>query len=403
MSSDVTMPRLSDTMEEGTLVAWRVKVGDKVVSGDILADIETGKQTVGLEAHNDGTVAKLNVDEGAVAPVGQVIMMLAEEGENIDDSAAGGHARISPVARKIADEHSIDPAAITGTGPDGQIIKRDILAAIETFTVPATTPAIATPSATPEPSVPPGATGAEKSSAPTTQPLEARTIPLTNMRKVIARRLVESKTTIPHFTVTVAVAMDGLLDVRRQTNAVLEAQGVKLSVNDFIVGACARALIVHPLINASWSGDSITQHGTVNIGVAVALPAESGGGLVVPTIRDAQTKSLSQISVETRALAEKSRSRQLSAAEMADGTFTISNLGMLGVDHFEAIINPPQGAILAVGAALEKPIVRDGRITVGHEMTNTMSCDHRVIDGAMAAEFLQTLKQLLESPAELPV
>jgi pyruvate dehydrogenase E2 component (dihydrolipoamide acetyltransferase) len=228
------------------------------------------------------------------------------------------------------------------------------------------------------------------------------------MRKTIARRLVESKTTIPHFTVTVCVNMDPLLNLRGTLNAQLESQGVKLSVNDFIVRAVALALLRHPFVNASWTDGGIEQHGSVNVGVAVALPAEKGGGLVVPVIRDAQNKGLRAISQETRTLAEKARTRGLSVEEMSDGTFTISNLGMMGVEHFEAIINPPQAAILAIGAALKKPVVRpgpDGRdqLTIGQEMTCTLSADHRVIDGAMGAEYLNTLKAMLENPAGLLV
>jgi pyruvate dehydrogenase E2 component (dihydrolipoamide acetyltransferase) len=227
------------------------------------------------------------------------------------------------------------------------------------------------------------------------------------MRKTIAKRLVESKTTIPHFTVTVVIDSQPLLNLRGTINKQLEATSgegpIKLSVNDFIVYACAIALAHHPQVNSSWTDKGIQQHGEVNVGVAVALPAERGGGLVVPTIRGALAGGLRHISTQTKQLATKARGSGLSVEEMSDGTFTVSNLGMLGVEHFEAIINPPQAAILAVGASLQKPVVRHNQIIIGQEMALTLSCDHRVVDGAIAAEFLATLKNLLESPAAMLV
>lgn len=416
MPIEITMPRLSDTMEEGTLIKWHVSVGDTISSGDVLADVETDKATMELQSYDDGTVARLAVDEGQTLPVGALILVLTEEGESVEQAAAAaaaeaaaeaeqpsaaaatatmapptappGKAKASPLARKLAEEHGLDLGSIAGTGPGGRIVKRDILAAAGGAPPAVTTAAPAAPVA----------------AAPATPPrLEARTVPVSNMRKTIARRLVESKTTAPHFAVTVAVNMDPLLDVRHQVNATLQSQGVKLSVNDFVVRATAMALLQHPMVNASWTDDGIQLHGTINVGVAVALSQEKGGGLVVPTLRDVHHMSLEQISAQTRQLATKAREQGLTLQEMSDGTFTISNLGMLGVEHFEAIINPPQAAILAVGAAIEKPVVRDGRIVVGREMTCTLSCDHRVVDGAMAAEFLATLKQLLENPAAMLV
>lgn len=428
MPIEITMPRLSDTMEEGTLIKWRVKVGDKVTSGDVLGDIETDKATMELEAYDDGTVAQLAVNEGDTTPIGQLIIVLAEEGESVEEVLAKTPAmtqantevskdgamvpsekkniamapgppqppssdrlRASPVARKIAEEHALDLNAIEGTGgPEGRIIKRDVLAALDQ-------PDPAGPE--PDASSPPVPVTSESSSAEDTE-----SEPVSNMRKTIARRLVESKTTIPHWTVSMGLNMDPLLELRATLNDQLKIHGtVKLSVNDFMVRACGLALQQHPAINASWEGDTIRQYSAINVGVAVALPVDMGGGLVVPTIYDAAKTSLSQISTETKRLAKKAREQGLTPEEMSEGTFTVSNLGMFGIEHFEAIINPPQAAILAVGAAIEKPVVRDGQIRVGHEMTCTLSADHRVIDGAMGAEFLQTLKQLLENPAVMLV
>jgi len=443
MPIEITMPRLSDTMEEGTLIRWRVKVGDEVKNGDLLADVETDKATMELQSYDDGTVAQIAIEEGQNAPVGKLILVLAQKGESAQDavkavgggSAAGGASQgsaaasagsssapssgsgggggtavatgpttqggapagagriiISPLARKIAEEHGVDPGTLRGSGPGGRIVKRDILAAAgggggggATATRP---PAI---TVTASPSV--GAIGG----------IESKTIALSNMRKTIARRLVESKTTIPHFTVTVAVDMDPLTELRGTLNAQLENEGVKLSVNDFIVRATALALAQHPALNSSWTDNGIEQHGAINVGIAIALPAEKGGGLVVATIRDTQAKGLRAINAETRALAKKARGQGLSLEEMGDGTFTLSNLGMFDVEHFEAIINPPQAAILALGSAVEKPVVRNGRVAVGREMSATLSADHRIVDGAMAAQFLQTLRRLLENPAVLMV
>jgi pyruvate dehydrogenase E2 component (dihydrolipoamide acetyltransferase) len=449
MPIEIEMPRLSDTMEEGTVVAWNVKVGDKVSAGDHLADIETDKATMQLESFDDGIVAKLNAGEGDTVAVGGIIMVLAAEGESVEDAAkaagggnggakskpkaaekpkvegkdgaeaqedtsqaetvddeegeaeeeseapstGSGRVKVSPLARRIAEDKGLDLAKIKGTGPDGRVIKRDVLAAAEGKSAKADA----------KPAAP-----AKKaaSSEPVMMPsgnLEAKKVPVSNMRKTIAKRLVESKTTIPHFQVTMAINMDPLMGLRTTLNGQLEAQGVKLSVNDFIVRACALALLQHPMANASWTGDGIQQHGSVNIGIAVALPEERGGGLVVPTIRETHRKGLRAISQETRTLAKKAREIGLTMEEMSEGTFTISNLGMYGVEHFTAIINPPQVAILAVGAAVQKPVVRDGQIVVGHEMQATLSADHRVLDGASAAEFMQTVKQLLENPATLLV
>lgn len=453
MAVTVEMPKLSDTMEEGTLIKWAVKVGDKVSAGDHLADVETDKATMELQAFDDGTVAKLILDEGATVPVGQVILILAEDGESVEDAAktevdsapapkeqpqasaggsdesshekaeqpkekpepkptpqpakpaapaptpapaattsGAGNIKISPLARKLADEHGLDINKITPTGPDNRIIKRDVLKAAQDGT--------ARPSA--------GGGGAAMAT-PTAVAIEQKTTTVPGMRKTIAKRLVESKTTVPHFQVSVAINMDPLMDMRATLNERLKSQGIKLSVNDFITRAVAVAATQHPVINSSWMGDTIVQHGTVNVGTAISLPEERGGGLVVAVCRDVQNKSMMQISSEVKELAGAARGRGLSPEQMSDSTITISNLGMpqYGVTQFNAIVNPPNAAIIAVGAAIEKPVVRDvygeKKIVIGHEMNATLSGDHRVIDGASAAEYLATFRSLLENPVGLLV
>ncbi|MEZ6243665.1 MAG: pyruvate dehydrogenase complex dihydrolipoamide acetyltransferase [Phycisphaerales bacterium] len=453
MPIEITMPRLSDTMEQGTVVKWHVKEGDSVSSGDVIADIETDKATMELEAFDDGTVAKLVAGEGENIPIGGVIAVLAEKGESVENAASGAskgakqktqdaepersegsgagvpsataladapatsapapssngassdRVFASPLARKLADERGVDLASIHGSGPSGRIVKADVEAAAggATTRVPSrpadTTLVAAGVTGAPEPAPLPGAVA-----------LEDKAVTLSNMRATIARRLVESKSTIPHYQVTVSARLDALETLREQLNEQLVPQGVKLSVNDFLVRACAVAMHEHPFVNSSWveQGPKIQLHARVNVGVAVALPAERGGGLVVATIRDADRIGLRQISTETKRLAKKAREKGLSVEEMADSTFTISNLGMFGVDHFTAIINPPNAAILAVGRAIEKPFVETGEdgepeLVVGLEMSMTMSSDHRIIDGAMAAQYLGSVKQLLENPATLLV
>jgi pyruvate dehydrogenase E2 component (dihydrolipoamide acetyltransferase) len=446
MPITVTMPRLSDTMEVGTVVQWHVKEGDKVSPGDVLADIETDKATMELEAFDEGTIAKLAAKQGDAVNVGDPIVIIAEEGEDVSEAAKGGGeakaeskpeskaeskaetkqaegsstatassgtatapapasngsangsahgdgGRIfaSPLAKKIAGEHNVDLSGIDGTGPSGRIVKKDVEQALERGdSAPATR---STPSA---PELPP--LGAS---------LQDNTVALSNMRGTIAKRLVESKQSIPHYQVTVEVDMDALLDLREQLNEQLSAQGVKLTVNDFLVRACALAMHQHPFVNSSWDGSknppSIRQHGSVNIGVAVALPEERGGGLVVPVLQGTDRMGLRTISSETRRLAKKAREKGLSVEDMEGSTFTISNLGMFGVSHFTAIINPPNACILAVGAAREIPVVRDGQLMIGSVMSMTMSSDHRIVDGAMAAQYLNTVKGMLEAPATLLV
>ena len=450
MAINITMPRLSDTMEQGTVVKWHVSQGDTVSQGDVIADIETDKATMELESFDDGIVATLAIEEGKAINVGETIIVLAEEGESVEEAvasvgasggasapaaaqtggsdiaspsataiaeppasagatgtnASGERIFVSPLARKIADENNINLASISGTGPSGRITKKDVEAALANG-VPSATPAAA-PVAQP-------ATASVPAPMPAPLPavgavLESKTVPLNTMRSVIAKRLVESKTTIPHYQVTISARMDALNALRSELNEQLAPQGVKLSVNDFLVRACAIAMHQHPFINSSWvdQGPAIQLHGHVNIGVAVSLPEEKGGGLVVATINNADQSGLRQISAETKRLAKKARDKGLSPAELSGSTFTISNLGMFGVDHFTAIVNPPNAAILAVGRAIDKPFVEydengEPELVLGSEMSMTISSDHRIIDGAMAAGYLNTVKELLESPASLLV
>ncbi|MFM7798415.1 MAG: dihydrolipoamide acetyltransferase family protein [Planctomycetota bacterium] len=443
MPINVTMPRLSDTMEQGTVVKWHVKVGDKVTSGQVIADIETDKATMEQAVFDDGLIARLVCPEGKQVKVGEVIAVLAEEGESMDAAAVapatagpassppaarpaaqpaasagspapareivadveavevGERMRVSPVARRMAEEMGVDLAQVKGSGPGGRVIKRDIVLAAENRSS-AARPAAASPAQGIVAAGPSAVSGAPLSGAlvPGVQSVE---VPVSSMRGIIARRLVESKQGIPHYQVSMRFSMDALMALRTQLNEQLSAMEVKLSVNDFIIRACALAMARHPFFNASWAGDRILLHQQVNVGVAIALPEEKGGGLVVGVVRDAHLKSLRQISGEVRSLGEKARTKGLSPEEMSGATFTISNLGMFGVDNFTAIINPPNSAILACGAAIEQPVVRNHQLVVGWEMAATLSLDHRVIDGAMAAKYLQGLKQFVETPTMLLV
>ena len=402
MPIEITMPRLSDTMEVGTILHWHVKVGDEVSAGDLLADIETDKATMELQTFDDGRVVQLMVSEGNQVDVGTLIATLAEEDEAIDNisnvgddvvelpkpvlkpSASG--PRVSPVARRLAEEYGVDLSTVQGSGPSGRIIKRDILQLIdttsETTAAAETTKVVPTEVvAAPVPITP---VNTVQPLAPTSPWQKERTVPLSNMRQIIAKRLVESKQTIPHYQVTMDFNMDPLLEMRKTLNEQLSKAGVKLSVNDFLVRCCALSMATNPEFNASFGGDCILYHGPVNVGIAIALPDERGGGLVVGTIRNADQKSLRTISQESSYLSKKARESGLGPDEMGDTTFTISNLGMFGVDHFTAIINPPNSAILAVGAAIEKPVVRDGELAVGHENVRNIKFrpqSHRWCDG----------------------
>ncbi|MFO0856106.1 MAG: dihydrolipoamide acetyltransferase family protein [Phycisphaerales bacterium] len=456
------MPRLSDTMQQGTIVKWNVKEGQKVKTGDVIADIETDKATMELQSFDDGVVAAIPVPQGQQVAVGTLMLVLASAGEDAAaikakyasgggaaraggaskvaaqgaaggasgstttasasatatlDAPSNGHSTngsrvfASPLARKIADESGLDLGQLHGSGPAGRIVRKDVEEALAGRTARPVSPT--------KPVAAPGAPAA-RDSKPAAMPaynatLASKMIPVSNMRRIIAQRLAESKSTIPHYQVTVDVEMSALSSLRSQLNEQLGGQGVKLSVNDFLVKACALGMHQHPYVNARWIAqpakhgqfDNFIEYvGEVNIGVAIALPVNedgTGGGLVVATLRNADQMGLRQISAQTKALSEKARSKGLAPNEMDGSTFTISNLGMFGVAHFNAIINPPNVAILAVGAAIEKPVVRNGKVEPGLVMSMTMSSDHRVVDGAMAAQYLATVKNYLEKPATLLV
>lgn len=464
MPIEITMPRLSDTMEAGTVIKWNVKEGDAVKSGSIVADIETDKATMEMQCFDDGRMAAIVVEAGRQVKVGTLIALVALEGENLaavkalanaaksaaptqasaaatsatkssNDSTSpvgppasvvtqtetrhgmegfpaenavdgdGPRMRASPVARRMAEDHGLSIQSIQGTGPAGRIIKRDVEQALENRSAAksASTSSATHATLAPAQALAVSTSGVQTASSPLALALPGRDVALTGMRQVIARRLVESKTTIPHYQVTMKFDMDALLELRASFNTKLASSGVKLSVNDFLVRACALAMAEHPYFNASFAGDHVRVHSVVNIGVAISLPEEKGGGLVVGVIRDADHKSLRQISGETKALAEKARTKGLTVQEMSDATFTISNLGMFGVEHFTAIINPPNSAILACGAAVEQPVVRNRELVVGTQMQATLSLDHRVIDGAMAAQYLASLKEFIEEPETLVI
>jgi pyruvate dehydrogenase E2 component (dihydrolipoamide acetyltransferase) len=458
MPIEITMPRLSDTMEAGTVIKWNVKEGDAVRAGAVVADIETDKATMEMQCFDDGKLAAILVEPGKQVKVGTPIAIVALEGEDVAKVKAGGakggaaapaapaakpapapapvaasvaaapapaptpvvqtatrhgmegfpveaddgpRMRVSPVARRMAEDNGLDIGAIKGTGPGGRVIKRDVEQAIENKGAAKSASAAAT--IAPAQALAVSTSGVQTASAPLALSMPGRDVALTGMRQTIARRLVESKTTIPHYQVTMKFDMDRLIEMRANYNEKLKSSGVKLSVNDFLVRACALAMAEHPFFNASFAGDHVRIHEVVNIGVAISLPEEKGGGLVVGVIKDADHKSLRQISADTKNLAEKARTKGLSVQDMSDATFTISNLGMFGVEHFTAIINPPNSAILACGAAVQQPVVRDGQLVVGTQMQATLSLDHRVIDGAMAAQYLASLKEFIEEPETLVV
>ncbi|WP_395711315.1 pyruvate dehydrogenase complex dihydrolipoamide acetyltransferase [Reyranella sp.] len=434
MSINILMPALSPTMTEGKLAKWHVKVGDAVKSGQVICEIETDKATMEVEAVDEGKVGQIVVEEGAEGvKVNAVIAVLLEEGESEMPKRAaapapaaaaptpaaakpatppasapaaappapkpasapaaapatapgGGRIFASPLAKRIAAEKGLDLSRIKGSGPNGRIVKADVESAQP---VPAAAPPAAKPAAKPAP-VPAGAQPVFVA------PGDTR-VPHTSIRKVIARRMLESKQTVPHFYLTVELEIDALLAARQAINAVIEKKGTKVSVNDMVIKACAKALRDHPECNAAWTEDEMIQYGAVDISVAVATDR----GLITPIVRSADMKGLAQIATEMKDLAARAKTGKLKLDEFQGGGFTISNLGMFGIKDFAAIINPPQAMILAVGAGEERAVVRKGQIVVRTMMNCTLAVDHRVVDGAMGAQWLQTLRGYIEQPAAM--
>lgn len=419
MAEIIRMPKLSDTMTEGVVADWHKKIGDNVKSGDLLADIETDKATMEFESFQEGTLLYIGVEKGKTAPVDSILAIVGKPGEDVKDLIAGeakkapaaaepkkeesaqvkpepakaapaaapvaqaqpvkatavaspaksaanenGHSKVSPLARKMAKDRNINVGLIQGTGDGGRIIKRDI----DNYTGGSIQQFVGVESYTEE--------------------------PVSQMRKTIARRLAESKFSAPHFYLTMEIAMDEMMKARESINSVAS---VKISFNDIVVKAVAAALRNHPKVNASWRGDTIRYNKHINIGIAVAVEE----GLLVPVVRFADGKTLSQISTETKEYAKKAKEKKLQPADWEGNTFTISNLGMFGIDEFTAIINPPDACIMAIGGIKETPVVKNGQIVPGNVMKITMSCDHRVVDGATGAAFLQTFKHLMENPVLL--
>ena len=425
MAVEILMPALSPTMEEGTLAKWLVKAGDKVKSGQILAEIETDKATMEFEAVDEGIISQLLVAAGtAGVKVNTPIAVIVEEGESLSavpkaaapvaavsapvavaaaaavaaPAAKGEGARVfaSPLARRLALDKGLDLAGVAGSGPHGRIVKADVegsnaLAPVKTSAAPATTAAAPAKGA-----MPTGMT------ADTVMKMYAdrayKEVTLDGMRRTIAARLTEAKQTIPHFYLRREVRLDALMAFREQMNKGLESRGIKLSLNDFIIKACALALQAVPTANAVWAGDRILKLKPSDVAVAVAVD----GGLFTPVLRDADSKTLSALSAEMKDLAARAKTKKLAPHEYQGGSFAISNLGMMGVENFDAVINPPHGAILAVGAGIKKPVVlKDNSIGVATVMSMTLSVDHRVIDGALGAEFLKVVVELLENPVAM--
>ncbi len=433
---EVFMPRLSDTMEEGVISRWLKKEGDTVHQGDVIGEIDTDKATMDLEVFEDGVLEKLLVPEGTTVAIGEAVAIIgggsgtgaetapgtsttqsttaAEAPAAPREPAApapsaapaapkepakptsGGRVLTSPLARRIAAEHGIDPAAITGTGPGGRIVRADVEAAAAAGEGRTEKPGLGAPAGQPAQPGRAGAARPEGAAGQADTGADSIEVPLTQMRKATARRLTESAAA-PHFFLTNVVGVDRLFAFRHEVNQRYADTGVKVSVTDLLVRACAVTLHEHPQVNSSWAGDKILQHRRTHIGVAVAIE----NGLIVPVVRDAEAKPLDELAAETRELAEKARAGKLKPDEFSGGTFTISNLGMFGIDNFTAVINPPEAAILAVGAATEEPFVQDGTLQSRRIMKLTMTADHRVLDGATAAAFLRDLKQTLEEPLRI--
>jgi pyruvate dehydrogenase E2 component (dihydrolipoamide acetyltransferase) len=416
----ITMPKMSDTMQEGTIASWLKKEGDEVKSGDVLAEVETDKATMELESYDDGTLLYIGVAEGDAVEVNGVIAIIGEKGadfetllkahhqktsgaedsgsadkpkeekaeeKSVEDdkksmpstasgqSNTNGRIKASPLAKKIAEEKGIDISLVQGSGDHGRIIKRDI----ENF----------------DPSkVPAASASGAATSGPAIGQESFKDVKVSQMRKVIAKRLAESKFTAPHFYLTMEINMDKSIEARKSMN---EVAPVKISFNDMVIKAAAASLKQHPAVNSAWMGDHIRYNEHVHIGMAVAID----DGLLVPVIRFTDSKTLSQISQEAKSLAGKAKNKELQPADWEGNTFTVSNLGMFGIEEFTAIINPPDACILAIGGIKQTPIVKDGEIKIGNVMKVTLSCDHRAVDGAVGSAFLKTLKSLLEDPVRL--
>ena len=411
------MPKMSDTMTEGVVVAWHKKVGDTVKVGDILAEVETDKATMELENYVKGTLLHIGVEQGHAVPVDALIAIVGKEGEDVaallnagapalaassasapEQAPAQNSApaqapvealaptdpqriKASPLARKLAAEQGLDLRRIQGSGDNGRIVRRDLQGQV-TAKAPAAAEALATPDLSAWLNRPAG-----QGESFTDQPLS-------QMRKTIARRLTESKNAAPHFYLTMEIDMDQAVEARQRLN---QNAPVKISINDLVIKAAAMALRQHPAVNSSWLGDRIRQNHHIHVGVAMALPE----GLVVPVLRFADQKNLVQIATQTKEYAGKAKEKKLQPQDWEGNTFTISNLGMFGIEAFTAIINPPDACILAVGAVRECPVVRNGQLSVGQRMTVTLSCDHRVVDGATGAAFLQSLSLMLRDPVSM--
>lgn len=437
MPINVLMPALSPTMTEGTLAKWHVKEGDEISSGDVIAEIETDKATMEVEAVEEGRVGKLLVSEGTEGvPVNETIAILLEEGEDSSaieaaasapakgngaetpaaspvpaaapapspapapaaappaPSSNGARVFASPLARRMAAQAGLDITALKGSGPHGRIVKADIDAALAGGKPAAAAPAAATAAPAQAPATPaPSGPGARQMAD--LLGMSYRLEPLSSMRKVIASRLSESKQTVPHFYLTMECQLDELLKVRKELNG--RSDAYKISVNDFVIRAAALALMKVPAANASFDPEGLLYYDHADISVAVATPS----GLITPIVKAAETKGLATISKEMKDLAGRAREGKLTPEEYQGGSFSVSNLGMFGVKEFAAIINPPQGCILAVGAGEQRPVIKDGAVSIATAMNCTLSVDHRVVDGAVGAEFLAAFKKLIEDPLSM--
>lgn len=412
MAEVIRMPKMSDTMTEGVIVAWHKKVGDDVKSGDILAEVETDKATMELENYVKGTLLHIGIEAGQSVPVDAVIAIVGAKGEDVSalltaaptaaapaaetpvaetpapkseippiaietksEISADSRLKASPLAKKIAEEKGVDISKVSGSGDNGRIVKKDV----ESYTPAASS------------------TGNASISLPSIVGTESYDdVAVSQMRKAIARRLSESKNGAPHFYLTMAITMDKVIEARKVMN---DISPVKISVNDIIIKAVAASLRANPKVNSSWLGDKIRMNHHIHIGVAVAIE----DGLIVPVVKFADNKTISHISAEVKELATRAKNKKLQPNEFEGSTFSISNLGMFGIDQFTAIINPPESCILAVGAAKETVVVENGQMKVANVMKVTLSCDHRSVDGAVGSAFLQTLKDMLENPVRLLV